>query len=64
MSKEVFKVGDIVEHYRTRLRAAVQEVKDCRDGTQELKVFTDRWWNSSRVVLVGHDGTVGREETP
>lgn len=45
----IYRVGDLVKHIGTRQIAMVQEIRKCRDGTQELKVFTDRWWNSSKV---------------
>lgn len=63
MNKEVFQVGDIVEHREIKERASVLQVKDLGDGTQELKVTSrrwsrwPRWWNSSNVVLVETKGS-------
>lgn len=47
-----YEVGDIVEHNYTHLRARVQKVLNRLDGTQDLMVFTDVLWNSSKVKLV------------
>jgi hypothetical protein len=47
-----YEVGDLVEHNYSHLRARVQEVMNRLDGTQDLMVFTDVLWNSTKVKLV------------
>ena len=36
----------------TSSNTSTQEVRHCLDDTQQLKVFSGTWWNSSQVKLV------------
>lgn len=47
-----FEVGDKVEHTNSHRVGQVREVRQCADGTWEMRLdidFDDMWWNSRRV---------------
>lgn len=47
-----FEVGDKVEHTNSHRVGRVREVRQCTDGTWEMRLdidFDDMWWNSRRV---------------
>lgn len=49
---KTFAIGDKVEHTNSHRVGRVRDIRECRDGTTELRVdidFDDLWWNSRHV---------------
>ncbi len=50
--QRALKVGDRVEHTNSHRVGHVRELRECRDGSFEMRVdidFDDLWWNSRHV---------------
>jgi len=49
-----WQVGDLVRHVGTGEHCRVLEISERRfsDGSRELRVGPDRWWNSTKVRVV------------